>query len=78
MDTNERSTDVAIGHEHRVRVTLVPNGWPSVPCVRIGMFNAKNQYLRGPEIPLDKIGDIMQAIINLQAEPPVGTPAENQ
>ena len=53
-------------HDEKTRVTYVPHQeWAGQAVVRIQVRRADGHLQRGPEIPIDQVGDVVSSIINL-------------
>ena len=51
-----------------LRVTHVPDSWSGKGGIRIQVKQEDGHLRQGPEIPVDKVGDIVSAVINLMRE----------
>lgn len=52
-------------NEEKVRVTYVKKGWPGGPTVRFQIRQKNGQLRRGPDVPLENMGEVMQAVVEL-------------
>lgn len=59
-----------------LRLTYVPDGWPGGTTIRLQVRDDAGHLRLGPEIPINTIGPMVGAIVNLLhrdlPQPPVG------
>jgi len=57
--------DIPGGH---VRVTYIKEGWAENPSVRIQIRDNSGHLRQGPEVPIDRVGAVLGAVVNLLAD----------
>ena len=65
-DSSENTyIEVDMDNGEKVRVTHITKSWPGLGGLRIQIRDESGYLRQGPEIPADKIGDVVSGIINL-------------
>ncbi|MGA2601783.1 MAG: hypothetical protein ABSH09_32875, partial [Bryobacteraceae bacterium] len=57
--------EVPLSNGEQVRVTYIEQGWAGQGGLRIQIRETNGRLRQGPEIPVDQVGDVVSAVINL-------------
>jgi hypothetical protein len=62
---NYREVEIPSGN---VRLTYIQDGWASSPSIRIQIKDDSGHLRQGPEIPVEAVGGMVGAIVDLIAK----------
>ncbi len=65
---DQKYIEVPWSDTESLRVTHVPESWSGRGGIRVQVRQEDGHLRQGPEIPVDKVGDIVSAVINLMRE----------
>jgi len=63
--SNQHYAEIDLVNEQRIRVTRVPDGWTGGEVVRVQVRTEHGQLRQGPDIPIENVGAVLQAMVEL-------------
>lgn len=63
--SNQPYVEIDLASGQRIRVTHVPDGWPGGEVVRVQIRVENGHLHQGPDIPLENLGEVIQAMVEL-------------
>jgi hypothetical protein len=64
-ETGKIYIEIPSDADDRIRLTLVEQGWPGRASIRIQVRDEKGHLRQGPEVAIDRIGDVVGAAFQL-------------
>lgn len=65
-DSNGNSyVEINLIADQRIRVTNVPNGWTGGEVMRVQIRDENGHLRQGPDIPIENVGEVFQAVVHL-------------